>query len=189
MIKRVNIFRGRRRKKIPWNFAPQPFTFDLLLIWFIARWWKKQLYRLTVNGFGVFGFFGWFLEKPPNKAKKFHKFWTFIPIEHNIRMCRKIAHTNSVCGQAGCESVVSGNEVMRSATQREALATRRVEKNLELIFSIVTPSNIGAKWPYWWGLSNGTSFDQIWYYYNGANKDLVPKKSQFLVWWNLILNV
>ena len=33
----------------------------------------------------------------------------------------------------------------RGSTQGEALATRSVEKNLELIFSIVTPLNIGAK--------------------------------------------
>ena len=33
----------------------------------------------------------------------------------------------------------------RGSTQREALATRSVEKNLELIFYIITPPNIGAK--------------------------------------------
>ena len=68
--------------------------------------------------------------------------------------------------------------VMRGSTQREALATRSIEKNLELTFPIVTPPILVPKWPYWWGLSNGASFDQIWYYYDGANKDLVPKKAR-----------
>ena len=90
------------------------------------------------------------------------------------------------------QHLANGLPLRRGSTQREALATRSVEQNLELIFSIVTPPILVPKWPYWWGLSNGLSFDQIWYYYDGANKDLVPKKtknSQFLVWWNLILNV
>ena len=34
---------------------------------------------------------------------------------------------------------------MRGSTQREALATRSGEKNLEQTFPIVTPPNIGAK--------------------------------------------
>ena len=66
----------------------------------------------------------------------------------------------------------------RGSTQREALATCSVEKNIELIFPIVTNCILVPKWPYWGGLSNGTSFDQIWYYYDGGNKDLVPKKAK-----------
>ena len=43
----------------------------------------------------------------------------------------------------------------RGSTQREALAHRSVEKNLELIFYFITHPILVPKWPHWWGLSNG----------------------------------
>ena len=67
---------------------------------------------------------------------------------------------------------------MRGSTQREALATRSVEKNLEQTFAIVTPPILVPTWPYWWELSNGTPFQHIWYHYGGANKDLVPRNAR-----------
>ena len=51
-----------------------------------------------------------------------------------------------------------------------------VLKNSRPKFSIITFPIIVLKLGYWWGLSNGLSFDQIWYHFDGPNKVLVPKK-------------
>ena len=73
-------------------------------------------------------------------------------------------------------SVFTSNLDKRGSTQWEALATHSVEKNLELILPIVNPPKLVPKWPYWWGLSSGTSFDQIWYYYEGADEGFSAEK-------------
>ena len=55
---------------------------------------------------------------------------------------------------------------------------QRWKKSRAYIFHCNTPPILMPKWPYWWGFLNGTPFEQIWYYYDGANKDLVPKKAK-----------
>ena len=53
-----------------------------------------------------------------------------------------------------------------------------VEKNLALIFFIVTTSILVSKWPHERWLSEYTLFDHIWNHFHRVNQVLLPKNAQ-----------
>ena len=72
----------------------------------------------------------------PQAVKKENVFDFQDPSPPPMKAVRQSVYSIS-SGQAGISNYI--NLYMRGSAHREALATRSVEKNLELIFSIVTP--------------------------------------------------
>ena len=144
----------KHRKKLFWLFHPSPRS--------NINSWKKR----------VFECFRWHQSVPPGKwcegkCKWFlrENNWNFHEIGMGITIISRyvLPHWSN--------SVPSCNwQDKRGCTQREALATRSIDKNLEQTFPIVNPQYWCQNYCIDGGLSNSTSFEQIWYHYGGAKR-------------------